>query len=528
MRASIEDAIEVSFNGKECKNSADHRKSLLAICNWFLNEQKHFIKDIFLTMSEIQEILYKSDNDRTPQKIIRLSNLLFIHAMLLKINVPNDLKSLTKRKMFGSYYHSLVRHSVEQYRLFSGRTTNTECAETTFNALKTSTNLASNHHPDNVITNAIMRVQARKRIDANSKEKSKQESYIHKLFHPIKMSFTNTVISFEWIETYCNQYQRLLEQIADYLVVKNAWWKEEIYGVEFLDNNSDAYPKKMHHFRSSCIQMETEFLKSCWKECLTNKNKLIPAYKIKILDCKTNESEDVILTTLHFFRSRKEEISEIGQVIKTDVLDGGLYPEKEICETGTEIIRTSTLEDGLANSHNFPIAEFDETDIEQSYQLNIPEESNIDFSLDIISSPQHNISDKKHSFTLINDKMTSACTSTPNSSKSKERESINLYRESQQHQISDSKNSFTSIQDNMTSIYTSTPNSSKSKERESINLYRESQQHQISDSKNSFTSIQDNITSIYTSTPNSSKSKGSGSVYTGHIILNRCKTIFTI
>ena len=98
MRASNEDAIEVSFDGKECKNSADPRKSILVICNWFLNKPKHFIKDIFLTMSKIQEILYKADNERAPQKIIRLSNLLFIHAMLLKNNVQNDVKHLLNEK----------------------------------------------------------------------------------------------------------------------------------------------------------------------------------------------------------------------------------------------------------------------------------------------------------------------------------------------------------------------------------------------------------------------------------------------
>ena len=87
--------------------------------------------------------------------------------MLLKINVQNYLKSLTKRKMLVSYYHSLTRHSVEQYRLFSGQTTNTEHEEATFNELKRATNLSSNHHPDNIILNDIIRSQARKMVDLN-------------------------------------------------------------------------------------------------------------------------------------------------------------------------------------------------------------------------------------------------------------------------------------------------------------------------------------------------------------------------
>ena len=69
--------------------------------------------------------------------------------------------------MLGSYYHLLTRHPVEQYRLFSGQTTNTEHEEATFNELKRATNLASIHHPDNIILNAILRSQARKKLDLN-------------------------------------------------------------------------------------------------------------------------------------------------------------------------------------------------------------------------------------------------------------------------------------------------------------------------------------------------------------------------
>ena len=49
--------INSSFNGKEAKNAADYRKSLLLVTNWFLSNMKdHFTKNILLTLCGIQEI----------------------------------------------------------------------------------------------------------------------------------------------------------------------------------------------------------------------------------------------------------------------------------------------------------------------------------------------------------------------------------------------------------------------------------------------------------------------------------------
>ena len=55
---------------------------------------------------------------------------------------------LTTREYFRSYYHCLIGHSPQQYRVILGRTSNTESEEATFNSLKTFTNLTLNHHPN--------------------------------------------------------------------------------------------------------------------------------------------------------------------------------------------------------------------------------------------------------------------------------------------------------------------------------------------------------------------------------------------
>jgi len=76
--------------------------------------------------------------------------------MLLKENFQGKLKSMTSRRFFGSYFHSICIHSPQQYRIISGRSSNTEKEEANFSIIKKATNLTSNHHPDNIILNAIL------------------------------------------------------------------------------------------------------------------------------------------------------------------------------------------------------------------------------------------------------------------------------------------------------------------------------------------------------------------------------------
>ena len=86
--------------------------------------------------------------------------------MLLKIHLQGYLKLLTSRKLFGSYYHSLI-HASQRYRLVSGRTSNTEKEEATFNLIKVAANLTSNHHTSNVIVNGLIGLQAKDQLNEN-------------------------------------------------------------------------------------------------------------------------------------------------------------------------------------------------------------------------------------------------------------------------------------------------------------------------------------------------------------------------
>ena len=311
----MEDIIHKSFNGKEAKNSANYRESLLIVINWFIENKNKYLKnksdasstkykyamDILQSLAEIQEILYLPDNKRTTSTVLRLINITFIHAMLIKIFFNNKLLSMTNRKLFEVYYHSLIRHAPEQYRIIPGRTCNTEKEEATFSYIKKDTNNASNHHSDNVISNAFIRYQAHNFLTNN--DVYNKESNNNKLYKNIIINLNNNIISFTWIKEYPWEYQYLLERQADYLVEGNIWWEETESGVEFKDRNKSNDSKLyVHHFRSSTIKEEVNHVKQCWKICLQNKHDIIPAYKIKVYDATDTTYEIITLKTLNHFQ----------------------------------------------------------------------------------------------------------------------------------------------------------------------------------------------------------------------------------
>ena len=313
------ETISLSFN-KEVRNSADHRKSLLIVTNWCQqNLKNHFGYQLLNTLTEIQELLYLPDNQRSTSSILRLINTTFRHAMIIKINIRGNLHSTTSRKFFGVYYHSIVRHATDQYRLISGRTANAEKEEGMFSHLKTFTKLTSNNNPDQIITNALIRMQAKMYLEP--KKKFNTESEFTSIYKPISCTFSNTVIPFTWIERYPRDYQTLLERMGDYLL-DGCWWHESEEGVVFNDKQDPSADSKLvlHHFRSRTIKEETTYIKSCWEKCLTNMHQTIPAYTIFTTDGQ------LFLKSLKYFKDYNiqldvpEKVDTIDKESRKDTL----------------------------------------------------------------------------------------------------------------------------------------------------------------------------------------------------------------
>ena len=229
--------------------------------------------------------------------------------------------SLTSCKFFGSYYHSLVKHAPEQYGLFSGGISNTKKEEATFKSIKLFTNLTSNHHPNNILINALIRLECRDLL--NNYPLSKQESKITNLYVEIKKNLKNTFFTFKWIEKYKRQHECFLKSIADYLLDSGIWWNKNKDGVEFFDNGPvpENTSMTLTHFCSTTIKQQLSHISNCWERALLEKNNIIPAHSIEM----KQSNQRTILTTLKYF-SNNDPPTENSFMQITSELDDTVYP----------------------------------------------------------------------------------------------------------------------------------------------------------------------------------------------------------
>ena len=78
---------------------------------------------------------YAHDSKRTPKTTLLLHNLTFLHALQCSSLFASP-KTITRRKMFGRYFHTLVSHAALMFRMVSLRSLNTEQHEKFFQQAK--------------------------------------------------------------------------------------------------------------------------------------------------------------------------------------------------------------------------------------------------------------------------------------------------------------------------------------------------------------------------------------------------------
>ena len=250
---------------KDAKRCVDYRLAFINICIHMKGKLPRNIYDIFLTGCEMQEILYAPDNERSMRNILRYCLKSYQHAILIK-EIGLNLMKLRSRRIFGKYYHALVRHAGKQLRIVSGKSTHVEQEERQFNYLKNVTKLTTNNHPSNITFNLWIRYQAKCILDENSHTYESDSSIIKK-FNSLLPAKSNTIIDFSHIWSNPREWQAFLEtMIPDYLVEKGVWWKEVDEGIEFLDHSGDVSSQlKTQHFRSTTICGVERYLSETWK-----------------------------------------------------------------------------------------------------------------------------------------------------------------------------------------------------------------------------------------------------------------------
>ena len=83
------------------------------------------------TIVEICEILYADIESRSSRSVLHLHNLTYIHGRLC-VSLLYDPKTMSKSKMFGKYFHSIIIHAPNLNRIISLRSLNAELQERAF------------------------------------------------------------------------------------------------------------------------------------------------------------------------------------------------------------------------------------------------------------------------------------------------------------------------------------------------------------------------------------------------------------
>ena len=128
IREEVEKVI-LTILKKDTIRGVDYRKATILLSNALdkVCHNSNFFC-LFNTAVQISEALYSSETDRCQRAILRFHNVTFQHAVLCT-DMFHTPKSISRRKMFGRYFHSLSTHAPIIYRQVAVRSLNTELQE---------------------------------------------------------------------------------------------------------------------------------------------------------------------------------------------------------------------------------------------------------------------------------------------------------------------------------------------------------------------------------------------------------------
>ncbi|XP_078384061.1 uncharacterized protein LOC144666512 [Oculina patagonica] len=387
-KKALEEIIEYSSGGKEKKRGCDYRLAAVIVAQYLRGKVRPLVQSLLDSLTELSKLLYMPAHSRCPKLVLRLHNQAFIHAMTCK-EIIGKPKILTERKFYGRYWHSLTAHAAKQSRIVSLKSTNTEEEERHFNTLQGVTKL-TNRRPGDIITPSLIRLQAEQKLAESSNPVKMQESKISKYYNTLP-PLPSTVIPNRYIIKHPKEYQAHLQGISDFIAGgEGVWWQQILSGVEFFDgpNEANSRPRGplLHHFRSSNLQLEEEYLQECWDMCLIDENITIPHSTIRIYnqrgDCTRvtrtnflyrdddsdeelgNEAEDAETESLVVDddEDAAEEVTLLEEVITPEFKDfSGEYSDDENDEEELQPLFTSPSLSAVANNSTLKNSEQDKS-----------------------------------------------------------------------------------------------------------------------------------------------------------------------
>ena len=208
--------IKSTLLGKDTLRCVDYRKACILLCKAMHETQADESHVLLIdTLVEICEIMYADVEQRSPRSILRLHNLTYLHGRLC-VKLFYNPKAISKRKMFGKYFHSITTHAAILNRLVSLRSLNAELQERAFGQANAICRATSNYHSEHIISNVVVRYQ----VEANRQKQSllnTQNSAVSDLGQALP-TFTNTVLPKNYV------VQAHLERVSDFLLQGYGVW----------------------------------------------------------------------------------------------------------------------------------------------------------------------------------------------------------------------------------------------------------------------------------------------------------------
>ena len=154
--------IKSAVLNKEAIRCSDIRKDVLLMYIKLteVNADRTLIQ-LVSTAAELCELCYSHEYSRSPKRILYLYNVTFLHAHF-RTKLFSSPKTMTRRKEFGRYFHSIANHVPT---IISLRSVNSEQQERMFAQSKAITRTTTNYHGQHVIDNILHRVQVEQQVD---------------------------------------------------------------------------------------------------------------------------------------------------------------------------------------------------------------------------------------------------------------------------------------------------------------------------------------------------------------------------
>ena len=133
VKAEFEAELKLALGPKDQYRGSDYRLSAILVYLHLKNKCPSEFQDLLLSLVEICRFSYQRAEQRTPKSILRLYNMTFLHACrCLQIFGENP----KLKKIYGIYYHAIVKHLAEVNRLIAPSSLYTESEERIFGTMR--------------------------------------------------------------------------------------------------------------------------------------------------------------------------------------------------------------------------------------------------------------------------------------------------------------------------------------------------------------------------------------------------------